>query len=187
MPPKAKFTREQVVQAALDIVRASGKSALSARALAAKLGTSPQPIFRYFKSMDELICAVTGEAKNLYKQYFTEGLAETPAFKGIGMKYIQFAKDEPELFRMLFMAGDKEPELSHFLPQIDENSPQALSALQTSYGISEERARRLYNHLSIYTHGLAVLYAQGRNVFSTEDVSGMLTEVFTALMKAEKS
>lgn len=33
MPPKAKFTRDQIIQAGLDIVRKNGMEALSARAL----------------------------------------------------------------------------------------------------------------------------------------------------------
>ncbi|MBE6948814.1 MAG: TetR/AcrR family transcriptional regulator [Ruminococcaceae bacterium] len=185
MPPKAKFTKEQIVDAALAIVRKSGKNALSARTLAARLGTSPQPIFLHFQNMEELFCGVLDAAKLKYKHYVEEGLAETLPFKGAGMKYIQFAKDEPELFKLLFMSGDREAELSHFFPENDDNSPVVLSALKSFYGLTEEKAKRIYNHISVYTHGLAILFVQGRRVFSMEEVSGMLTEIFMALMKSE--
>ena len=54
MPPKAKFTREEIVQAALGIVREDGIQALTARALGAKLGSSARPIFTIFQSMEEV-------------------------------------------------------------------------------------------------------------------------------------
>ena len=52
MPPKPKFSREEIVDAALDIVSREVVSALSARELGEKLGSSPRPIFTVFKSMD---------------------------------------------------------------------------------------------------------------------------------------
>lgn len=45
MPPKAKFTKEQIVNAALDIIRENGTSELTARALGKRLGSSACPIF----------------------------------------------------------------------------------------------------------------------------------------------
>ena len=39
MPPKAKFTREQITAAALEIVSAKGAQALTAKELGAALGT----------------------------------------------------------------------------------------------------------------------------------------------------
>lgn len=40
MPPKAKFTREEIIAAGLDLVREEGFSALTARGLGARLGLS---------------------------------------------------------------------------------------------------------------------------------------------------
>ena len=54
MPPKAKFTREEVISAALEIVRANGEEALTARSLGEKLGSSARPVFTLFDSMEEI-------------------------------------------------------------------------------------------------------------------------------------
>ena len=51
MPPKPKFTREQVVDAALELVSKKGIEALTARELGAQLGSSACPIFTAFKNM----------------------------------------------------------------------------------------------------------------------------------------
>ena len=45
MPPKPKFTKEEIVAAALELVSANGIEALTARELSAYLGSSARPIF----------------------------------------------------------------------------------------------------------------------------------------------
>ena len=182
MPPKAKYTKEQITDVAYEMVRRYGADMISARNLAADLGTSTSPIFAAFDSIDEVLSAVAKKAEALYKSYLDEGLSQAPAFKGAGLKYIQFAKDEPELFKFLFMrAGPDEP--SHYLPAGFKFEPTVRSTVETSYKADEKKAKWLYNHLSIYTHGLAVLFAQGNCVFTDEDVSRMLSEIFYALTK----
>ena len=49
MPPKVRFTREEIIRAALDITRESGPEALTARSLAARLDCSAKPIFGQIK------------------------------------------------------------------------------------------------------------------------------------------
>ena len=182
MPPKAKYTAEEIIDTAYEMVRRHGEGIISARNLAAELGTSTSPIFAAFDSIDEVGAAVARRARDLYKSYLDEGLAQTPAFKGAGLKYIQFAKDEPELFKLLFMRkGPDEP--THYMPAEFEFEAQVRSVVKQSHGIGESEAKRIYNHLSVYVHGLAVLFAQGNCIFSDEDVSQMLTEVFVALKK----
>lgn len=54
MPPKAKFTKAEIIEAALNIVRADGYEALTSRALGTYLGSSARPIFTVFKNMEEV-------------------------------------------------------------------------------------------------------------------------------------
>lgn len=105
MPPKAKFTREEIIQAALHIVRCSGAQALSARTLSAELGSSASPIFTVFQNMEEVQQEVLKAAKAVYQSHVREDMEKGvyPPYKGIGMTYIRFAKEERELFRLLFM------------------------------------------------------------------------------------
>lgn len=186
MPPKGLYTMEQILEIAFETVRKHGMNILTARGLAAELRTSTAPIFTAFKSIEEIQSLVIEKAKQLYVSYLNAGLQLTPPFKGAGLKYIQFAKDEPELFKLLFMQGDENEEITHFFPAPDENTRAVLNALKSSHGLNEEFARRIYNHLSVYAHGLAVLYAQRRCVFTMEDVDLMLTEVFAALVRGGK-
>ncbi len=54
MPPKAKFTRVQLQEAALTIVDRDGLPALSMRSLAGALGTGPMTLYNYVKDRDDL-------------------------------------------------------------------------------------------------------------------------------------
>lgn len=187
MPPKAKFTHDEIVDAAFEIVRNKGFSALTARALGACLGSSARPIFTVFESMEEVQQATVNKAKSLYGEYIQRGLADTPAFKGVGMQYIIFAINEPELFRLLFMKESGcVPELSMVLQIIDDNYEKILSSVMDGYGLTRETAEKLYRHLWIYSHGIAALCATKMCRFTAEEISVMLTEVFIGLLKQAK-
>lgn len=187
MPPKAKFTKEEIIDAAFELVRCDGFSALTARALGTRLGSSARPIFTVFDSMEDVQQAVIDAAKALYKEYIQRGLGDTPAFKGVGTQYILFSVNEPKLFGLLFMKEHTDvPELSTVLPIIDENYDKILSSVRDGYGISMEDSERLYRHLWIYTHGIASLCATKMCRFTAEEISVMMTEVFIALLKSIK-
>lgn len=183
MPPKAKLTREEIVSAGLEIVKADGIEALTARALGARLGSSPRPIFTVFESMEEVLGEVRMSAKKLYASYVDRGLSEEIAFKGVGTQYILFAIREPKLFRLLFMEEQENvPSISGVLPLIEENYDRIVRSVQESYGLDIEAARKLYRHLWIYTHGIATLCATRMCSFTAEEIGGMMSEVFKGLL-----
>ena len=105
MPPKVKITKEKIIDAATEIVRVAGIDALNARGLATALGVSTQPIFSCFSSMPELRKAVFVRANSIYEGYLKETIesGEYPPYKSMGIGYIRFAREERELFKLLFM------------------------------------------------------------------------------------
>ncbi|MGM9681913.1 MAG: TetR/AcrR family transcriptional regulator [Eubacteriales bacterium] len=188
MPPKAKFTKEQVIACALELVRKQGADALTARGLAEELGSSPRPIFTLFSGMEEVMDGVLAAARKIYGEYVRRGLAQSPAFKGVGEQYIRFAGEEPMLFGLLFVRGQKDsPSIEGILPIIEEHYSEILSSIRNDYRLSESAASELYRHLWIYTHGIAVLRRSGACSLTDEEISAMLTRVFTALIKQIKS
>lgn len=187
MPPKAKFTRDEIVQAGLNIVRENGMEALSARALGVALGSSARPVFTVFQSMEEVQGEVLEAARSRYDEYVRRGLEQEPAFKGVGTQYILFAIQEPKLFQLLFMTEQKQsPSVVNVLPMIDDNYGDILRSVQNGYQLSEEQAKQMYRHLWIYTHGIAALCATNMCVFSAEEISGLMTQVFRGVLKEIK-
>lgn len=184
MPPKAKFTRDEIIEAALNIVKADGFEALTSRALGTHLGSSARPIFTVFNNMDEVQQAVIKSAKTLYKEYVNKGLMEEHPFKGVGMQYILFSVNEPKLFQLLFMTEQSQmPDLAGVLPLIEESYNIILLSIQKDYGINEFLAEKIYHHLWIYTHGIATLCATKMCRFTDTEISSMITEVCTSILK----
>lgn len=187
MPPKAKFTKDEITSAAFDIVRRKGPEALTARSLADSLASSPRPIFTVFAGMDEILREVALKAKALYAVYIGRGLACSPQFKGVGVQYILFAIEEPKLFQLLFMfERESVPPLGEVLQLIEDSFEDILSSITNSYGFDRGTALRLYYHMWIYSHGIATLCATKMCSFSAEDISRMLTEVCASLIKKIK-
>lgn len=184
MPPKAKFTKEEIIEAGLSIIRTYGMENLTARFLSKQLNSSACPIFTVFKNMEEVQIEVKNAAKNVYGEYIKEGLKQTPAFKGVGMQYILFAIKEPKLFQLLFMTEQNEkPQVNTVLPIIDDNYQDILASVQNEYNLSKENSERLYQHLWIYTHGIAALCATNTCVFTLEEIGKMISEIFKSLLK----
>ena len=99
MPPKAKFTKAEIIEAALNIVRTDGYEALTSRALGTYLASSARPIFTVFKNMEEVQQAMIEAAKTLYKEYINTGLSAAHPFKDVGTQYIFFLLMSQNFFR----------------------------------------------------------------------------------------
>ena len=183
MPPKAKFTREEIIDAAFEIVRREGAEALTARSLGARLFSSPRPIFTVFKSMDEVQSEVERKGRRLYESYEDADMGRGNAFKGSGIGYIRFAADEPKLFQLLFMKEMKEvPNPEKVLQRLDGYYEKILSAVEREYGFDRKTAERVYLHMWLYSHGIAVALATKICTFTSGQISDMLTDVCSGLI-----
>ena len=176
MPPKAKFTRETIIDTAFIITQEQGIDAVTARELGKRLGSSARPIFTVFASMEEVKELVILRAKELYQQYVEEGLKNELPFKGIGLAYIRFASEQPKLFQLLFMSTfhDK-PDLSSILPVLDDHYDRTVWSVQEPFHLEKEPAQRLYQHLWIYTHGIATMIVTGLCSYSMEQIEENMT------------
>jgi AcrR family transcriptional regulator len=188
MPPVQKFTRNDIINTAISLLRKEGIAGITARGLGEKLGTSSRPIFTAFHNMEEVHKETVLAVRAIYNGYVEKGLAAKPAFKGVGTQYIRFAREEPRLFELLFMKAGEQPfTLENVLPAIDDNSERILASIQEPYGLSREESYRLYQNMWIFTHGIACLIATGVSSLSEDEVSNRLTEVFTGLLIKMKS
>lgn len=105
MPPACRFTREQIVAAALAITRERGFAAVTARAIADTLHSSSKVIFSAFSGMDDLLAATIDAADAQYRAYSADFVRDSadPPYKAVGTAYIRFARNEPNLFHLLYM------------------------------------------------------------------------------------
>ena len=182
MPPKPKYTKEEIINIALDMVREKGADSLTARDLGAKLNTSARPIFTAFENMEDLKNAVTDAVVEMFKEYSKNFTDYAPAFKQMGMQIISFATSEPKLFEFLFM--HKNPEAVQGLKVVEDECVEVISK---DYGLAYEQARMLFEQVWIFTFGLATLSAMKVYEYTEEQISDMLTREFTGAVMMMKS
>ncbi len=179
MPPKFKFTRDEITSAALNLTRRTGLSGLTARALAAELGCSSKPIFGLFKNMEEVQQEVIRTANILYYGYLKEDMekGEYPPYKASGMAYIRFAKEEKELFKLLFMR-DRSVE------KIEENKEEIrplLQLIQKGTGMDEQEAHTFHIEMWIFVHGMATMIATNYLDLDEAYISKVLTDAYKGI------
>ena len=188
MPPKAKFTKEQITKAALCVVSEKGAQALTAKELGAALGTSTTPIFTVFNSMQEVQDAVMLTAMERFEEYAHKAAHLGPVFKQIGMQMILFAKEEPKLYQLIFMSSISEAQtFDDIYAHLGSLADECLNVLQKDYDLSKADAKTLFEHVWIHTFGIGALCATGVCDFSHEQIAQMLTQDFTAMMMLMKS
>lgn len=178
MPPKFKFTREEIIQAALDLTRESGIAAVTARGLGAKLGSSVKPIFSLFENMEEVQNEVLKAAEKLSQARIRETMesGQYPPYKASGIAYICFAREEKELFKLLYMrdrSRETFDEGDSIKPLIEE--------IQKQTGLSEEDAYRFHLEMWVYVHGIATMIATSYLEWDLDTVSEVLTDAYVGL------
>lgn len=188
MPPKAKFTKEQITKAALGVVSEKGAQALTAKELGAALGTSTTPIFTVFNSMQEIQDEVMLAAMERFEEYAHKAAHIKPVFKQVGMQMILFAKEEPKLYQLIFMSSIGEAQsFDDIYAHLGSVADECLDVLQKGYDLSKDNAKTLFEHVWIHTFGIGALCATGMCDFSHEQIAQMLTQDFTAMMMLMKS
>lgn len=179
MPPKQKFTRREVISAGLEIIRRQGMSGLTARALAQELGCSVKPVFGLFQNMEEVQREVLAAANALYQKCLQEEMENSshPPYKASGMGYIRFAREEKELFKLLFMRDRTGEEISESRREILP----LLRLIQQNLGLDEEQACLLHMEMWLFVHGIATMIATAYLDWDMDFVSGVLTDAYMGI------
>ena len=185
MPPKVRFQREEIVDAALEIARGKGIEAVTAREVAKALGVSVGPIFTWFESMETLRAEVYERARERYRAYIERGLAGPIPFLGVGQQYIRFAREEPELYKLLFLtrpdaAGGGAMAALRFSQELARDS------LMRIYNMDAQTADRYFRDLWLVVFSFATLIVTDDCPYTDAEMSAVLTEVSLSVCKAYK-
>lgn len=178
MPPKCRFTREEIIQAALDLTAEKGVGALTARGLAQRLGSSAKPIFGLFANMEEVQQEVVKAANLRYQEYLRQDMSagRYPPYKASGMAYIRFAREQKELFKLLFMR-----DRTHEEKAAGDELEALLGLIQKNMGLSRDEAYRFHLEMWIYVHGIATMIATAYLEWDMDFISAALTDAYQGL------
>lgn len=188
MPPKAKYTREEIINKAFEMARKKGIDAVVARELGKELGTSSSPIFTAFKNMEELQKEVRKVAMREFEAYVHDAVNYTPAFKYVGMKMIEFAMKEPKLFQLLYMREhDGNQTYAMLMDELGDTVEVCIEIMQKDYNLNPQEAELLFRQVWLHTFGICVLVAGKVCRISPEEISEMLSVEFQGTLMLIKS
>ena len=173
------YQRDDVVAAALAVVREHGFAQLSARRVAERLGASTAPVYSNFSNMDELARAVKLAIADLVLAETAVGRCGEP-FLDMGIGVLEFARQQPELYSAVFLTGRDDADAGLRVMQV------LLERMSRLEGLGElEPAERLIllRKMSIFTQGLAVHVTAGHtDQLSWQEVLTLLNEAGRAMI-----
>ncbi|MBQ2528395.1 MAG: TetR/AcrR family transcriptional regulator [Spirochaetales bacterium] len=181
MPRKTVIHKQDIINAAVEIVRTNGYENLNARAIAERLGCSTQPIFSNFRNMEDLTGNVVQRSLEIYNDFVAEEFRrphDYPPYKTNGMAYIRFAMEEKNLFKLLFMR-DRTNESS---PAEESTFYDVLPLIMKATGLDREQASLFHFEIWAAVHGIAVMVASSYYNADMDLISGTLTDVYQGLL-----
>lgn len=188
MPPKAKITKEMILNTVLDITRETGFETVNARSIASKLKCSTRPIFTCYRNMDELKNEFLVFAFEFYNQYvanYSNSINRNP-YLTLPISYIEFAKEETNLFKLLFI-NDMDLDMVEIKDFYKESgNEKKAKAFSEMIGVDLEHSKIIFLDLFLYSHGIAVLTATKKISLSRADTETMIANMLGALIRQKK-
>lgn len=156
MPPTVRFTRDAVLHAACQLMRREGMEALNARAIAKELGGSTQPIFRLFTNMEDLHRELIFYVARQFQAHAEADMAQSDSpYIQLCTTYLLYGRDEPELFKLLFMRD----RVSEGQYSDQTNFDLVFNIIKKETPLDDETAMRFFERTWLFIHGLAVCIA----------------------------
>jgi len=158
MPPRAKITKEMVIDAAFEVARETDAENINARTVAKKLGCSTQPVMYHFVTIEELKKTVYAKADCYHSEYLMniENI-QNDIMLGIGLNYIRFAVEE-------------------LMPVI--------SAMQGAIGDSTEQVKEILLTIFLFAHGYASMIANNSLKYDEELIKAHLERAYRGAILA---
>ena len=185
MPPTTRVTESMIIDAATEVVRQKGFESINARTVSEQLGCSTQPVMYHFSTIDNLKRAVYRHVDQLHTQYLMNTPPERDPILGIGLNYIRFAVDEPQLFRFLFQSGYAEENSLLEMVDSQELIP-VLSAMMEGAGLSLDETKGVFITVALFAHGYASIIVNNHLEFDEKLIAKHLEHAWNGAVLAAK-
>lgn len=188
MPPKAKITKQMILDTALDLTRETGFETVNARSIAGKLQCSTRPIFTCYENMDALKKDLLAFAYEYYERYVEDyrNRVNINLCLVLPLSYIEFAQEESHLFKLLFV-NDMDLDMTEAKDFYKEkDNEQRAQEFSETIGIELEKAKAIFLDLFLYTHGVAVLTATKKLTLDRESAVKMVVNILSLFIREER-
>jgi AcrR family transcriptional regulator len=157
MPPKTKFDKEAIIDAALAVAKEAGFSGITARSVAARLQSSVAPIYVNFATIDDLVEAVVQRVFAISDELLAKQKGQS-MFEKMGKASLTFAREYPVLFRELSIQPN--PYMASY-ETIENAMLDAMAEDETMRDWTLEERRRLFLKMRVFQIGLSAMVANG--------------------------
>lgn len=186
MPPKARISKEMIIEEAFQIARTEGADKITARCISEKLKCSTQPVLYYFATMEEIKAIVYQQANDYHTRFLMNMEHDYgDPMLSIGMNYIRFAVEERNLFRFLFQTNELSGTGLMDLIQSEELKP-IMQVLQQEADVTADEAKEIFTTLFVFVHGYASMFANNEMLYDEKLLATLLTKVFIGAVYAAK-
>ncbi len=183
MPAKTKVTKQMVIDAAFEITRAEGAENVNARTVSQKLGCSTQPVMYHFATIKDMKRAVYAKLDWFHTEYLMNVNPQEDSLLGIGLNYIRFAVEEPNLFRFLFQSGFAVE--NNLLEMIDsEELVPVLSAMREAMELNMAQTKDIFITLALFVHGYASIIVNNALEYDEELIKVHLERAYKGAILA---
>lgn len=183
MPARRKIQKKDIIQESVSIVAKEGINALNARKIAKKLGCSTQPLFYIYENMDDLKKDVMNEIVKIFDIEVLKSETGQLEYKDIGINYIRFAKEEPELFKIMFNRKINEGAFDFI--DLTGSAKTILETISKQTGMSNEDAKQFHLRMWLYVNGIASLAANQTVEFNDEEIAELLKDQYVSMLLYE--
>lgn len=177
MARKELITKDKILEAAFTLARAEGMECVTARKLAKHIGCSTQPIFRVYSNMNELYAEIYAQAVEAFGDYYEnfKSEAEKP-FLNLGLAYINYAKEEKQLFKMLFQSEAQEKKSLYEL--LNGKSGALTKEINKAADGGCQNPSGLFMKMWIFIHGCACMVLTGDYDLTQEETADLLADIY---------
>lgn len=183
MPARRKIQKEDIIQESVSIVAKEGINALNARKIAKKLGCSTQPLFYIYENMDDLKKDVMNEIVKIFDIEVLKSETGQLEYKDIGINYIRFAKEEPELFKIMFNRKINEGAFDFI--DLTGSAKTILETISKQTSMSNEDAKQFHLRMWLYVNGIASLAANQTVEFNDGEIAELLKDQYVSMLLYE--
>lgn len=185
MPPKPSVNREEILDAAISLVRLSGMDSVNARSVAGSLCCSTKPLFRVYASMDALKQDVLAQLDIYYNSFMDSRISPENRLLTQSISYVEFARQEPNIFNTLFMNCTCQGKSIEEILDTDWNQESIRNAQEVT-GLSMEQARSLFRDVWLYSHGIATQIVSNDIKIPQEEVTCLMQNTFDRFSACKK-
>jgi len=187
MPPKIKISYDDIIGESITIVREQGMDFVNARSVAAKLNCSIQPIFRTFGTMDDLKAATYKRAEEIFSKTMMKAMENSDdGFLALGEAYVAFAKEESNLFKLLFMSNVFSQGSAKDIVGSTKGDGEVIALICETTDLDISKAQEFYTSIWFTTHGIASLLATNNCKLTEEETRRVLKNVYQGLLYSLK-